>query len=152
MNYEARSARIAANGEGKEIAQITYQMPSSHQFTSQAPSASDGHRVPDRHPRKDNKTITVQEHSKDAQGAEHDQHGLCKAGKAPPAACVAIRCFKMSKSFLAPPWAVLIYPITNYPLTKSTENLLSINTLMLPYPLPIHPRSSHFGVDLSHMP
>jgi len=26
-----------------------------------------------RHPRKDNKTITVQEHTKDAQGAEHDQ-------------------------------------------------------------------------------
>ena len=74
MNYEGKVGTAAPQmAEGKEIAQITYQMPSSHQFTSQGRGTDGSSSTGTVTLAKDNKTITVQEHYKDAQGAEHDQ-------------------------------------------------------------------------------
>lgn len=74
MNYEGKVGTAAPQmAEGKEIAQITYQMPSSHQFTSQGRGSDGSSSTGTVTLAKDNKTITVQEHYKDAQGAEHDQ-------------------------------------------------------------------------------
>jgi hypothetical protein len=74
MNYEGKvGAASPQMAEGKEIAQITYQMPSSHQFTSQGRGSDGSSSTGTVTLAKDNKTITVQEHNKDAQGAEHDQ-------------------------------------------------------------------------------
>jgi hypothetical protein len=59
--------------DGKEVAQITYQMPSSHEFTSEL-KGSDGSSGTARISlSRDGKTITVREHSKDAKGAAHEQ-------------------------------------------------------------------------------
>ena len=58
--------------EGKKIADITYQMPSSHQFTSQGHGTDGSTSTGTITLAKANNTITVQEHSKDAKGAEHD--------------------------------------------------------------------------------
>ena len=74
MNYEGKVGVPAAQmAEGKEIAQITYQMPSSHQFTSQGRGSDGSSSTGTVTLAKDNKTITVQEHTKDAQGGERDQ-------------------------------------------------------------------------------
>jgi len=74
MNYEGKAGAASPQmAEGKEIAQITYQMPSSHQFTSQGRGTDGSSSTGTVTLSKDNKTITVHEHNKDAQGAEHDQ-------------------------------------------------------------------------------
>src|SRR5258707_14716650 len=73
MNYEGKVGTASPQmAEGKEIAQITYQMPSSHQFTSQGRGTDGSSSTGTVTLSKDNKTITVQEHNKDAQGADHD--------------------------------------------------------------------------------
>ncbi|HMC31890.1 MAG TPA: hypothetical protein VKL99_13725 [Candidatus Angelobacter sp.] len=74
MNYEGKVGKASPQmAEGKEIAQITYQMPSSHQFTSQGRGSDGSSSTGTITLSEDAKTITVQEHSKDAKGAEHDQ-------------------------------------------------------------------------------
>jgi hypothetical protein len=74
MNYDGKVGTASPQmEEGKEIAQITYQMPSSHQFTSQGRGTDGSSSTGTVTLAKDNKTITVQEHNKDAQGAERDQ-------------------------------------------------------------------------------
>ena len=73
MNFEGKVGTAAPQmAEGKEIAQITYQMPSSHQFTSQGRGTDGSTSTGTVTLSKDNKTITVQEHNKDAKGAEQD--------------------------------------------------------------------------------
>jgi hypothetical protein len=82
-NLEGNSYTISYGGkvgvespellEGKPIAQITYQMRSQREFTSQG-RAGDGSTatgVITLSP--DGRTITVHQHDKDAQGIEHDQ-------------------------------------------------------------------------------
>lgn len=74
VSYDGRIGTPSAQTmDGKDVAQITYQMPSSHQFTSEAKgrdgSSSNGTIILSR----DNKTITVREHSKDANGAAREQ-------------------------------------------------------------------------------
>lgn len=74
MNYDGKVGTASPQmAEGKEIAKITYQMPSSHQFTSQGHGADGSTSTGAITLSKDGKTITVQEHNKDAQGAEHDE-------------------------------------------------------------------------------
>jgi hypothetical protein len=74
MNYEGKVGTAAPQmAEGKEIAQITYQMPSASQFTSQGRGSDGSTSTGTITLAKDKKKITVQEHSKDAKGAEHDQ-------------------------------------------------------------------------------
>lgn len=74
MNYDGKVGTASPQmAEGKEIAQITYQMPSSHQFTSQGRGSDGSSSTGTITLAKDNKTITVQEHNKDAKGAERDQ-------------------------------------------------------------------------------
>ncbi|MGC2698478.1 MAG: hypothetical protein WA738_22035 [Candidatus Angelobacter sp.] len=74
MNYEGKVGTASPQmAEGKEIAQITYQMPSSHQFTSQGRGTDGSSSTGTVTLAKDNKTITVQEHSRDPKGAESDQ-------------------------------------------------------------------------------
>ena len=61
--------------DGKETGKVTYQMPSSHELTSQS-SGNDGSSGTAKISlSKDNKTVTVQEHRKDAKG-EHDQTAI----------------------------------------------------------------------------
>lgn len=73
MNYEGKPGTAAPQmAEGKEIAQITYQMPSSHQFTSQGHGADGSTSTGTVTLSPDNKSITVREHSKDPKGAEQD--------------------------------------------------------------------------------
>jgi hypothetical protein len=59
--------------EGKEVAQVTYQMPSAHEFTSEVRGADGTASKGKVTLSKDNKTITVQEQIKDTQGGTHDQ-------------------------------------------------------------------------------
>jgi hypothetical protein len=59
--------------DGKEDAQVTYQMPSSHEFTSTSRGTDGSSGTATITLSKDNKTITVREHSKDAKGAAHEQ-------------------------------------------------------------------------------
>ena len=74
MNYEGKPGTAAPQmAEGKEIAQITYQMPSSHQFTSQGHGTDGSTSTGTITLSQDKKTITVHEHSKDPKGAERDQ-------------------------------------------------------------------------------
>ncbi|HEY1937844.1 MAG TPA: hypothetical protein VGJ33_07920 [Candidatus Angelobacter sp.] len=74
VNYEGKADTASPQMmEGKEVAQITYQMPSSHQFTSQGHGTDGSTSTGTVTLSKDGKTITVHEHSKDAQGAERDQ-------------------------------------------------------------------------------
>jgi hypothetical protein len=74
VTYEGKAGTASPQmSDGKEVAQITYQMPSSHEFTSESrgTDGSSGKAIVTLS--RDNKTITVKEHSKDAKGAEHDQ-------------------------------------------------------------------------------
>jgi hypothetical protein len=74
MNYAGKVGTASPQmAEGKEIAQITYQMPSSHQFTSQGHGSDGSTSTGTITLSNDNKTITVQEHSKDPKGSERDQ-------------------------------------------------------------------------------
>jgi hypothetical protein len=74
MNFEGKVGTAAPQmAEGKEIAQITYQMPTSHQFTSEGRGSDGSSSTGSITLAEDKKTITVQEHSKDTKGAEHDQ-------------------------------------------------------------------------------
>jgi hypothetical protein len=73
LNYDGKPGSASPQmAEGKEIAQITYQMPSSHEFTSQGHGADGSISTGTITLAKDNKTITVREHNKDAKGAELD--------------------------------------------------------------------------------
>lgn len=74
MNYEGKVGTASPQmAEGKKIADITYQMPSSHQFTSQGQGTDGSSSTGTVTLSQDKKTITVREHSKDAKGAERDQ-------------------------------------------------------------------------------
>ncbi|HEX3104636.1 MAG TPA: hypothetical protein VHQ22_09320 [Terriglobales bacterium] len=74
MNYAGKVGTAAPQmAEGKKIADITYQMPSSHQFTSQGQGTDGSTSTGTITLAKDNKTITVQEHSKNPKGAEQDE-------------------------------------------------------------------------------
>ena len=74
MNYEGKVGTASPQmAEGKEIAQITYQMPSARQFTSEGRGSDGSSSSGTITLSEDAKTITVREHSKDAKGAEHDQ-------------------------------------------------------------------------------
>jgi len=74
VNYEGKPGTASPQmAEGKKIADITYQMPSSHQFTSQGKGTDGSSSTGTVSLAKDGKTITVREHSKDAKGAEQDQ-------------------------------------------------------------------------------
>ena len=74
MNYSGKVGTESPQmAEGKEIAQITYQMPTSHQFTSQGRGTDGSSSTGTVTLAKDNKTITVQEHTKDPKGGERDQ-------------------------------------------------------------------------------
>jgi hypothetical protein len=59
--------------EGKPIAQITYQMPSPREFTSQGHAGDGSTSTGTITLSKDGKTITVHQHDKDVQGVQHDQ-------------------------------------------------------------------------------
>jgi|SRR6185437_4335199 hypothetical protein len=73
LNYDGKPGSASPQmAEGKEIAQITYQMPSSHEFTSQGHGADGSISTGTITLAKDNKTITVREYNKDAKGAELD--------------------------------------------------------------------------------
>jgi uncharacterized FAD-dependent dehydrogenase len=73
-NYSGKVGKASPQmAEGKKIADITYQMPSSHQFTSQGHGTDGSTSTGTITLAKDNKTITVREHSKDPKGAEQDQ-------------------------------------------------------------------------------
>ena len=58
--------------DGKETGQMTYQMPSSHELTAESRGADGSSGTAKVTLSKDNKTVTVQEHRKDAKG-ERDQ-------------------------------------------------------------------------------
>jgi hypothetical protein len=74
VDYEGKPGTASPQmAEGKKIADITYQMPSSHQFTSQGNGTDGSTSTGTITLAKDNKSITVQEHSKDPKGAEQDQ-------------------------------------------------------------------------------
>ena len=74
VSYDGKVGSPSAQTmDGKEVAQITYQMPSSHQFTSETKGADGSSGKATITLSKDNKTITVREHSKDASGAAHEQ-------------------------------------------------------------------------------
>ena len=59
--------------DGKEVAQVTYQMPSSHEFTSISKGSDGSSGTGKITLSRDGKTITVREHNKDAKGASHEQ-------------------------------------------------------------------------------
>ncbi len=74
MNYAGKVGTASPQmAEGKKIADITYQMPSSHQFTSQGQGTDGSTSTGTITLARDNKMITVREHSKDPKGAEQDQ-------------------------------------------------------------------------------
>lgn len=74
VNYEGKPGTASPQmAEGKKIADITYQMPSSHQFTSKGQGVDGSSSTGTVTLAKDGKTITVREHSKDAKSAEQDQ-------------------------------------------------------------------------------
>jgi hypothetical protein len=58
---------------GNAVAQVTYQMPSSHEFTSEIKSQDGTSSTGKVTLSKDGKTITVDEQVKDASGAAHEQ-------------------------------------------------------------------------------
>ena len=73
MNFEGKVGTAAPQmAEGKKIADITYQMPSSHQFTSQGHGTDGSSSTGTITLSQDSKTITVREHSKDPKGARQD--------------------------------------------------------------------------------
>ena len=59
--------------DGKESGQMTYQMPSSHELTADSRGNDGSSGTAKVTLSKDNKTVTVQEHRKDAKGEAHDQ-------------------------------------------------------------------------------
>ena len=74
INYDGKVGTPSAQtADGKEVAQITYQMPSSHQFTSEVKGADGSSGSATITLSRDNKTITVREHSKDASGTASEQ-------------------------------------------------------------------------------
>ena len=74
MNFDGKVGTAAPEmAQGKEIAQITFQMPSSHQLTQQARGTNGSTITGTVTLSPDNKTITVREHIKDSKGAEHDE-------------------------------------------------------------------------------
>jgi len=74
ISYDGKVGTASpATMDGKEIEQITYQMPSSHEFTGQAKGSDGSSGTSTVTLSKDGKTITVREHSKDAKGAVHQQ-------------------------------------------------------------------------------
>ena len=75
LNYEGKVGTASPQmAEGQKIAEITYQMPSSRQFTSQGQGTDGSSSSGTITLSADNKTITVREHSKDAKGGlERDQ-------------------------------------------------------------------------------
>jgi hypothetical protein len=80
MNFEGKVGTPAPQmAEGKKIADITYQMPSSHQFTSQGHGTDGSSSTGTITLSQDNKTITVREHTKDPKGTERDQTMVYKA-------------------------------------------------------------------------
>ena len=62
-----------ATMDGKEVSQMIYQMPSSHQFTSKSKGSDGSSGTGTVTLSKDNKTITVREQTKDPKGAAHEQ-------------------------------------------------------------------------------
>jgi hypothetical protein len=76
ISYEGKAGAASPQMvDGKETAQLTYQMPSSHELTleSHGSNGSSTTATAKITLSKDNKTVTVQEHSKDAKGEQHDQ-------------------------------------------------------------------------------
>ena len=73
VSYDGKAGTAAPEMvDGKETGQMTYQMPSSHELTAES-RASDGSSGTAKITlSRDSKTVTVQEHRKDAKG-EHDQ-------------------------------------------------------------------------------
>ena len=73
VNYEGKPGTSSPQmADGKKVADITYQMPSSHQFTSKVQGTDGSTSTGTVTLAKDGKTITVREHGKDAKGAEQD--------------------------------------------------------------------------------
>jgi hypothetical protein len=74
VSYDGKTGTASPQTmDGKEVAQITYQMPSSHEFTSEVKGSDGGSGTAKITLSRDGKTITVREHSKDAKGASHEQ-------------------------------------------------------------------------------
>ncbi len=74
INYDGKAdAESTEMMEGKPIAQITYHMPSPHEFTSEARGTDGSTGTGTVTLSQDGKTITVHQHNKDAKGAEQDQ-------------------------------------------------------------------------------
>ena len=74
MNFDGKLGTAGPEmADGKEIAQITFQMPSSHQLTQQARGTNGSTITGTVTLSPDNKTITVREHIKDSKGVEHDE-------------------------------------------------------------------------------
>lgn len=72
ISYDGKVGSASpASMDGKEVSQITYHMPSAHEFTTES-HGSDGSGTGKITLSRDNKTITVHEHMKGAQG-EYDQ-------------------------------------------------------------------------------
>ena len=73
VNYEGKvGAASPEMMEGKTIAQITYQMPSSHKFTAEGHGTDGSTSTGSIILSSDGKTITVDQHNKNAQGVEQD--------------------------------------------------------------------------------
>jgi len=74
INYEGKAdAESTEMMEGRPIAQITYHMASSHEFTSVGRGTDGSTSSGTVTLSQDGKTITVHQHNKTAQGAEQDQ-------------------------------------------------------------------------------
>ncbi len=74
VSYDGKTGTASPQTmDGKDVAQITYQMPSSHEFTSEMKGSDGSSGTATITLSKNNKTITVREHSKDAKGAAHEQ-------------------------------------------------------------------------------
>lgn len=72
LSYDGKVGTASPQSmDGKEVAQVTYQMPSPHEFTSES-HGSEGSGTGKVTLSRDNKTITVHEHMKSAQG-EYDE-------------------------------------------------------------------------------
>jgi hypothetical protein len=73
VNYEGKPGTASPQlAEGNKVADIKYEMPSSHQFSSQGKGTDGSTSTGTITLSQDNKTITVQEHSKDPKGTEQE--------------------------------------------------------------------------------
>jgi hypothetical protein len=73
INYEGKAGVASPEMmEGKTIAQITYQMPSSHKFTAEGHGTDGSTSTGAITLSSDGKTITVEQHNKTDQGAQQD--------------------------------------------------------------------------------